>query len=308
MTGHLPLAVALEGYGWHPEAWRHTCDRQSHLSGPYWAGHTATAERGLLDFVTFDDGLTPQRRRRPEIDPRWLAGRPDGVLVACRVAPTTAHIGLVPVVAVTHTEASQVAQAIAVLDAVSHGRAGWQPRISATAHEAALFGRQSVTSDPFTDAAATIAVVRGQPVVAVLAHNRRVYEFACNSADLVFITPPDDDGVRAILAEIAGVSEVSGAGRTGPLVYADVLVSSTSPIDPRSDAYVFSGGAAELVDLMLRWNRLGIAGFRLRPSVNAIDLPWIVDEVVPLLRSAGRFRDAYQPGQTLRSRLGLVGR
>jgi alkanesulfonate monooxygenase SsuD/methylene tetrahydromethanopterin reductase-like flavin-dependent oxidoreductase (luciferase family) len=299
------VAVALEGYGWHPEAWRHTRDRQSPLSGPHWTGHAATAERGLLDFVTFDDGLTPQRRRRPEINPRWLAGRPDAVLVACRVAPTTSHVGLVPVVAVTHAEASQVAQAIAVLDAVSHGRAGWQPRISATAHEAALFGRQSVPTDLFADAAATVGDVRGQPVVAVLAHNQRVYEFACDSADLVFITPADDDGVATILAEVSAVTK---AGRTGPLVYADVLVSSTTQTDPRSDAYVFSGGPAELVDLMLRWNRLGVAGFRLRPSVTAIDLPWIVDEVLPLLRSAGRFRDGYQPGQTLRSRLGLAGR
>ena len=26
MTEHLHLAVALDGYGWHPQAWRHTPD------------------------------------------------------------------------------------------------------------------------------------------------------------------------------------------------------------------------------------------------------------------------------------------
>jgi alkanesulfonate monooxygenase SsuD/methylene tetrahydromethanopterin reductase-like flavin-dependent oxidoreductase (luciferase family) len=310
VSGHLPIAVAFEGYGWHPEAWRHTPDRESVLSGRYWTGLAGTAERGLLDFVTFDDGLTPQRRRRPDIDPRWLAGRPDAVLVASLVAPTTAHIGLVPVVAVTHADPTELAESIAVLDAVSHGRAGWQPRISATEHEAALFGRRTdAARDLFTDAAAAVDGARalwaahpppqGQPVVAALAHNRRVYEFASASADLVFITPLGDEGVRTILDEVAD------AGGARLRVYADVFVSSTSVTDPRSDAHVFSGGAAELVDLLLCWNRLGMAGFRLRPSVNAIDLPWIVDEVVPLLQSAGRFRESYRPAETLRSRLGL---
>lgn len=303
MTGHLPVAVALEGYGWHPEAWRHTPNRESVLRGPYWSDLAATAERGLLDFATFDDGLTPQRRRRPEIDPRWLAGRPDAVLVASRVAPTTAHIGLVPVAGVTHAEPDQVSRSIALLDVISHGRAGWQPRISSTAHEAALFARRAVASpdELFAAASEFVDAIRGRAVVAALAHNRRVYEFAATSADLVFITPADDDDVRAILNEI---TEVGGRGLA---VYADVFVCTTSPGDPRSDAYVFSGSPQELVDLLLRWNSLGVNGFRLRPSVNAVDLAWIVDEVVPLLQSAGRFRDAYAEAETLRSRLG-VGR
>ena len=313
MTRHLPVAVALEGYGWHPEAWRHTPDRDSVLCGPYWEALAGTAERGLLDFITFDDGLAPQRRRRPEIDPRWLAGRPDAVLVASRVAPTTEHIGLVPVANVTHTAPSQLGRAIALLDVVSHGRAGWQPRISASPQEAALFGRLAdVAADPFDGAADAVEQARalwraepvspqGQPVVAVLAHNRRVYEFASGSADLVFITP-GGDGVRAILDDVA---DVGGAGLR---IYADVFVSSTDLVDARSDAHTFNGGAAELVDLMIRWNKLGVNGFRLRPSISAIDLPWIVDEVVPLLQSAGRFRDAYRPSETLRNRLEVVDR
>ena len=118
MTGHLHLAVALDGYGWHPEAWRHTPDLPPVTSGRYWADLATTAERGLLDFVTFDDALTAQRRRRPEIDPRWLAGRPDAVLVASRVAPATKHLGLIPVATVTHTEPFHVSKAIATLDFV----------------------------------------------------------------------------------------------------------------------------------------------------------------------------------------------
>ena len=161
MTGHLHLGVALDGYGWHPEAWRHTPDGEPVTSGRYWSGLAATAERGLLDFVTFDDALTPQRRRRAEIDPRWLAGRPDAVLIASRVAPTTSHIGLIPVATVTHTEPFHVSKAIATLDFVSRGRAGWQVRISGTQHEAELFGRRDISAvDLFDEASDAVEVAR----------------------------------------------------------------------------------------------------------------------------------------------------
>ena len=349
MTEHLHLGIALDGYGWHPEAWRHTTDAEPVTSGRYWSQLATTAERGLLDFVTFDDALTAQRRQRPEIEPRWLAGRPDAVLVASRVAPVTNHIGLIPVATVTHTEPFHVSKAIATLDFVSHGRAGWQVRVSGTTHEADLFGRRDIRgADLFDEASDAVEVVRrlwdsweddavirdvptgrfidrdklhyidfrgkyfsvkgpsitprppqGQPVVAALAHALSIYEFASRSTDLVFITPQDDDSLQAILGEIA---QVGGAELK---VYADVFVSFDGTTDPRSDALVFDGAPTELVDLLLRWQQYGIEGARLRPAVNATDLSVIVDEVVPLLQQAGRFRTAYADGETLRQRLGL---
>jgi alkanesulfonate monooxygenase SsuD/methylene tetrahydromethanopterin reductase-like flavin-dependent oxidoreductase (luciferase family) len=350
MTDHVHVAVALDGYGWHPEAWRYTPDGgQPVTSGRYWSGLAATAERGLLDFVTFDDALTAQRRRRPEIEPRWLAGRPDAVLVASRVAPVTNHIGLIPVATVTHTEPFHVSKAIATLDFISHGRAGWQVRVSGTPHEADLFGRRDIRGvDLFDEASDAVEVARrlwdsweddavirdlatgrfvdrdklhyidftgkyfsvkgpsitprppqGQPVVAALAHAQSIYEFASRSTDLVFITPRDDDSLQAILGDI------TQAGGGHLKVYADVFVSFDGITDTRSDALVFDGTPTELVDLLLRWQQHGIEGVRLRPAVNATDLPVIVDEVVPLLQQAGRFRTAYTDGETLRERLGL---
>jgi alkanesulfonate monooxygenase SsuD/methylene tetrahydromethanopterin reductase-like flavin-dependent oxidoreductase (luciferase family) len=347
----LHLAVALDGYGWHPQAWRTTLVSDSGtpsvLSGRYWADLAATAERGLLDFLTIDDTLMPQPGRRERIDPRRLAGRGDAVLVAARIAPATRHIGLIPVATVTHTEPFHVSKAIATLDYVSHGRAGWQARISATAHEAALFGRRDETQVAyFEEAAEYVDVVRwdsweddaiirdvttgryvdtdklhyidfagqyfsvkgpsitprppqGQPVVAALAHAGPVYEFAAASADIVFITPTDDASLRSIL------DQVRAAGGADLKVFADVLVSFDGEGDPRSDALDFGGSPEELVDMLLDWQRLGVDGARLRPSVNATDLPVIVDRVVPLLQKAGRFRAGYRDGETLRARLGL---
>jgi alkanesulfonate monooxygenase SsuD/methylene tetrahydromethanopterin reductase-like flavin-dependent oxidoreductase (luciferase family) len=355
MSEHLHLAVALDGYGWHPQAWRLAREAATEpaTSGRYWADLAATAERGLLDFLTIDDTLMPQTGRREQIDPRRLAGRADAVLVAARVAPATRHIGLIPVATVTHTEPFHVSKAIATLDFVSHGRAGWQPRVSGTAHEAALFGRRDGFDAPdidglFDEAADAVEVVRrlwdsweddaiirdvaagryvdrdklhyidfagnyfsvkgpsitprppqGQPVVAALAHAPRIYEFAARTADVVFITPKDDDSLRSILAE------VGQAGGADLKVYADLVVSLTGDTEFRSDALVFGGTATELVDLLLGWHRLGIDGARLRPAVHATDLPVIVDEVVPLLQQASRFRTAYRDSETLRTRLGL---
>ena len=126
-----------------------------------------------------------------------------------------------------------------------------------------------------------------------------VYEFASRSTDLVFITPHDDESVRTI------IGQVRQAGGTDLKIYADVYVTFSGTADERSDALVFDGTPAELVELLRRWQQLGLDGFRLRPAVNATDLPVIVDEVVPLLQDGDLFRTAYRDGEQLRARLGL---
>ena len=77
--------------------------------------------------------------------------------------PATSHIGLVPVATVTHTEPFHVSKAFATLDFVSHGRAGWQPRVSSTAHEAALFGRRDIAgADLFAEAVDAVTSCAGR--------------------------------------------------------------------------------------------------------------------------------------------------
>ena len=56
-----------------------------------------------------------------------MRGRLDAVLIASRLAPLTTHIGLVPTAITTHTEPFHLSTAIATLDYVSGGRAGWRP-------------------------------------------------------------------------------------------------------------------------------------------------------------------------------------
>ena len=145
----LHLAVALDGAGWHPAAWREPDARPSELFSPgYWVDLVVEAERGVLDFVTIEDSLALQSTRRRELDERTdqVRGRLDAVLVAARVAPRTSAIGIVPVVTTTHTEPFHVSKSIATLDYVSNGRAGVQARVSATSFEARQFGRREINA------------------------------------------------------------------------------------------------------------------------------------------------------------------
>jgi alkanesulfonate monooxygenase SsuD/methylene tetrahydromethanopterin reductase-like flavin-dependent oxidoreductase (luciferase family) len=174
----LHLAVALDGTGWHPAAWREESARPAELLTPrYWTDLALEAENGLLDFLTIEDSLALQSSKYNGPDGRTdqVRGRLDAVLIAARVAPLTSHIGLVPTATVTHTEPFHVSKAIATLDFVSTGRAGWRAQLSRPA-ENAHFGRrqspplriddlknpevQAEMTDRFDEAADFVEVVR----------------------------------------------------------------------------------------------------------------------------------------------------
>ena len=146
MPTPLHLAVALDGAGWHPAAWRLPTARPHELTRPgYWVDLVQEAERGLLDLVTIEDALSVQSssRRGPDGRTDQVRGRLDAVLIAARTAPVTSHVGLVPTATVTHTEPFHVSKAIATLDHVSLGRAGWRAQVSSQGHEARHFGRRA---------------------------------------------------------------------------------------------------------------------------------------------------------------------
>jgi alkanesulfonate monooxygenase SsuD/methylene tetrahydromethanopterin reductase-like flavin-dependent oxidoreductase (luciferase family) len=150
------LAIALDGAGWHPAAWREPQARPHELfQARYWVDLIQEAERGLLDFVTIEDGLGLQSSRPFGQDWRTdqVRGRLDAVLIAARAAPLTSHIGLVPTAVVTHTEPFHISKAIATLDYVSTGRAGLRVQVTARPHEAAHFGRRSLPALDLRDRA-----------------------------------------------------------------------------------------------------------------------------------------------------------
>ncbi|MGW1774480.1 LLM class flavin-dependent oxidoreductase [Streptomyces sp. NPDC002104] len=162
----LHLAVALDGAGWHPAAWREPgADADRLFTAGHWAALVAEAEAGLLDFVTFEDSLSLQSTDPAGPDGRTdlVRGRLDAVLVAARLAPLSRHIGLVPSVVATHTEPFHVSKALATLDYVSRGRAGLRIQISERPDEVAHFGRRAGVLDQvelYGEAADHVEVVR----------------------------------------------------------------------------------------------------------------------------------------------------
>lgn len=144
---HVHLAVALDGAGWHPAAWRAADARPAELfTAGYWADLVAEAELGLLDFVTIEDSLGLQSEDPFVPDDRTdrVRGRLDAVLIAARIAPRTRGIGFVPTATVTQTEPFHVSKSIATLDYVSTGRAGVRVQISARSDVADHVGRRAL--------------------------------------------------------------------------------------------------------------------------------------------------------------------
>src|SRR3954454_22823912 len=101
-TGPPPyLAVALDGAGWHPAAWRlpdaaTATSPTALLTAGYWIDLIREAEAGGLDFVTIEDsvGLQTSRYEGPDGRVDQVRGRLDAVQVAARAAPATSTIGL----------------------------------------------------------------------------------------------------------------------------------------------------------------------------------------------------------------------
>ncbi len=177
----LHLAVALDGAGWHPAAWREPHSRPSELfSASYWTDVVTTAERGLLDFVTIEDSLSVPANPLEPVDDAVdrVRARLDAHLVAARLAPITSNVGLIPTITTIHTEPFHVSKAVATLDYTSRGRAGWQVKVSASEPEAAQFGRRDIPALTDADRQSIVSGVLPDFV-------RALFDEAAEAADVV---------------------------------------------------------------------------------------------------------------------------
>src|SRR6202008_3198686 len=121
------LAVALDGHGAHPAAWRFVDEPVASLFDPARVTELARlAERGLLDLVTLDD----QHPTAPE--PGRAHGALDATLALTAAAAQTVHIGLVPTCVVVG-EPAVVAGRVETFDRIAAGRGGWRPCVAVSA-------------------------------------------------------------------------------------------------------------------------------------------------------------------------------
>jgi len=276
------LAVALDGAGWHPAAWREPRARPAELfTARYWADAVEEAERGLLDFVTIEDGLSLQSSRYGEPDARTdqVRGRLDAVLIAARVAPVTRHIGLVPTVIVTHTEPFHASKAIATLDYVSSGRAGVRVRTSASPHEAAHFGRRDFPSVDLRD--------RDDPAARALAQD--LFDEAADYVEVLrrlWDSWEDDAEIRdAVTGRFVDRGKLHYIDFAGPAF--SVKGPSITPRPPQGQPVVSAlGHAAVAYQLIARAADIGYVTPRDADQARAI-----VAEIRAAQADAGRARD-----------------
>jgi alkanesulfonate monooxygenase SsuD/methylene tetrahydromethanopterin reductase-like flavin-dependent oxidoreductase (luciferase family) len=241
------MAVALDGAGWHPAAWREPRARPADLlTAGYWTDVIGEAERGLLDFVTIEDGLSLQSARYGKPDPRTdqVRGRLDAVLIAARVAPVTRHIGLVPTVIVTHVEPFHVSKAIATLDYASGGRAGVRLRVSGARHEAAHFGRREIPDVNLADrAAAAASDTAGSPVARLVAD---LFDEAADFAEVIrrlWDSWEDDAEIRdAATGRFVDIDKLHYIDFSGP--WFSVKGPSITPRPPQGQPVVSALGHA----------------------------------------------------------------
>jgi alkanesulfonate monooxygenase SsuD/methylene tetrahydromethanopterin reductase-like flavin-dependent oxidoreductase (luciferase family) len=310
---HPHLAVALDGAGWHPAAWRMPDARPRDLfTAEYWTVQVQEAERGKLDFVTIADTLRLDRE----------PGRLDAVLVAARVAPLTSRIGLVPTATVTHTEPFHLSKAIATLDYVSAGRGGVHVRVTDNAEESRNFGRRTDLTDLVDEATDYVEVLRrlwdswaDDAEIRDVATGRFVDRDKLRYIDFTgrwfsvkgpSITPRPPQGQPIVAADDqVGADIVFGADFEDVVVFLDETTRGATSRKARLDdlaepppGEVFVGTPEELAD------RVQGRDVRLHPGTIPHDLTAITRGLVPILQQRGAFRREYET-TTLRGHLGL---
>lgn len=118
----LHIGVFFQGVG-HTIAWRHP-DHAAHDAFETYVRFAQIAERGLLDFIFFGEGLVVREHRDRFFGP-IVNGRPDTLALLPALAAVTSRIGLAATISTTYNQPYELARQLASLDHVSGGRAGW---------------------------------------------------------------------------------------------------------------------------------------------------------------------------------------
>lgn len=96
-------------------------------------------ERGKLDFFFYSDSVATSWKSTT-----YMMNRLDPVPTLCAVAMATKHIGLIATISSTYTEPFNLARAMATLDHISNGRAGWNIVTSWSPDASANFGYDEI--------------------------------------------------------------------------------------------------------------------------------------------------------------------
>ncbi|MFD8425200.1 LLM class flavin-dependent oxidoreductase [Streptomyces sp. NPDC059668] len=288
------------------------------------------AERGALDFVTLGDTFA-----RPG---------PDALGVLAGVASATRRIGLVPTVSGARPESCHVQEAVATLDRISRGRAGWrsggptaEDEARSRADEEGGTGTGDRAADGFGGTrdgpyrvdyrGSTFSVTgapigprppQGHPVRVVDATGSSDRRTAARCADVALLRVTGPAQARALRAELRDAAAESGRAPDTLRVLGALTVDlgdgerAAEPGHggggPRNTPQgpLYRGGPVGLAELITVWHESeAVDGFHLTPAEPHRDLERLVNGTVALLQHRGLFRTFY-PGSTLREHLRLA--
>nr|WSX80131.1 LLM class flavin-dependent oxidoreductase [Streptomyces sp. NBC_00899] len=290
----------------------------------YYRDLARLAEGGGLDFVTLELAAGPTDGSGAS----GGAGPLDALSLLASVAPATGRIGVVPAVPAVPAGAFDVAVAVATLDWVSRGRAGWALAVPGPPPGRGRGRPPERPAAVWRAAGDTAAAVTGlwrggrwpspaAPVTVLDATEPAARGVAARHADVAFVraTRPEDAGfIRADLHRLAAeagrdpdrllvVADLSvdlGGGEVGAEPGAEIAL-----LPDASGGVLFRGGPVDLADLIADWQRqAAVDGFHVRPVEPARDLERFVNGTAALLQHRGLFR-SFHPGATLREHLDL---
>jgi FMN-dependent oxidoreductase (nitrilotriacetate monooxygenase family) len=163
---HMVLGMPIHAIGYHPACWLVPgVPPDGAMSLRHAVNCARIAERGTLDFVFLADTGAVRNLDNPAIarerEHEHVKFEPISLLAA--LATATTDIGLVGTVSTTYNQPYHLAQALASLDHISKGRAGWNLVTGFAIDEARNFGADSIAPSPIRHARARefVQVLRG---------------------------------------------------------------------------------------------------------------------------------------------------
>ncbi|WP_254070626.1 NtaA/DmoA family FMN-dependent monooxygenase, partial [Acidisphaera sp. L21] len=152
------LGLLILGTGSHVAGWRMPDAEFGSQNFGLLRRVAEVAERGKLDFIFFADALNTGLDAHP-----GMMVRLEPLTLISALAMCTSRIGLAITVSTTYSEPYNVARALASLDHISGGRAGWNVVTGSSPDAAANFGRDRHPPQDvrYAMAAEYLAVVKG---------------------------------------------------------------------------------------------------------------------------------------------------
>ncbi|MFC8303010.1 LLM class flavin-dependent oxidoreductase [Specibacter sp. NPDC057265] len=135
----LHLNAFIHGTGHHEASWRHPdVDPQAEQGLEHYINIARTAERGKLDSLFLADGLAISSNIRYNAHSSF-----EPLTLLSALATATERIGLIATASTTYNQPYSLARALASVDRISGGRAGWNIVTSAGQEEAQNFNLQN---------------------------------------------------------------------------------------------------------------------------------------------------------------------